>query len=711
MRKSILVISFLMLIVLPIAYSQRLPRFQEQPYYNPFIRWLNVSHTENGTLKAGLNISSFDFNSTGTLIGNTGNFTYINVSRDLVVLGSIYGEIPDAFKLGNASRLPFSNYTSSNFTADYDARSDRFGIGNYSNEYSSSGYKRGNYSDEYSSTGYKLGNLSSSLGSGAVSTILTTTLSANNIIVLNSLVIIGNITTMNVTNLNVNGSLIPTLDNTFYVGNGSNRWIGNFSTLHSTTLIGELKDGYKKENVTSQFPNIDQDNTDDQLEANAFKLGNGSLLPFSNFTLENASRLSFSNFQLSNVSNITSWTNIINIPPLSNFQLSNVSNTTSWFNIIDAPTFSNFVLSNLSRIGNFDINTSGSLNVSGNVTFTQLKSCDTINTDINGVLTCGNDAGGVIDTTLWNYANNQSTLEGTYYKLINFTNNYQNISYFGNSNWSTLYNNEASTRYSDSNASDLPFSNFQLSNVSNSTSWENIFNKPAVSNFQLSNVSNNTIGRNENLTLALWNISYGNGTYYYPRDVLALVVIGNLDFSTKNVSDLLTVFGSVSIFGSFNATSVNATTILQSGNQVQTINAVFNKANATTLPFSAFTIENGTRLTFSNFQLSNVSNTTSWSNIIEIPAFSNYQLSNFTSQYDARTDRFGIGNYSTEYSLTGWKIGNMTLNNLGSALANNTNIRVNNLLNITSGNGKNATIYLANVSIMSNGTHWCIPRC
>jgi len=43
-------------------------------------------------------------------------------------------------------------------------------------------------------------------------------------------------------------------------------------------------------------------------------------------------------------------------------------------------------------IPNATLHISGSLNASGNISFTQLLSCDTINTDATGLLTCGNDA-------------------------------------------------------------------------------------------------------------------------------------------------------------------------------------------------------------------------------------------------------------------------------------------------------------------------------
>ena len=53
---------------------------------------------------------------------------------------------------------------------------------------------------------------------------------------------------------------------------------------------------------------------------------------------------------------------------------------------------SNANLTDLIILGNLNI--SGWINATGNISFNQLKSCDTINTDANGLLTCGNDATG-----------------------------------------------------------------------------------------------------------------------------------------------------------------------------------------------------------------------------------------------------------------------------------------------------------------------------
>ncbi len=59
------------------------------------------------------------------------------------------------------------------------------------------------------------------------------------------------------------------------------------------------------------------------------------------------------------------------------------------------------------NVGNVSINEN--LSVRGNVSFNQLKNCDTIDTDANGLFTCGSDAGGGIDPTAWNLDNNDTS--------------------------------------------------------------------------------------------------------------------------------------------------------------------------------------------------------------------------------------------------------------------------------------------------------------
>lgn len=168
-----------------LAHAARLPSVgsDSNAWGNLLNEYLRVSHTENGTLIKGLNAS----------------FDNLNISQALIVLGSIYAEIPDSFKNSNwtalynneaSTRFGLENFTtayesraywklsnftsaysaeysnsgykSANFTSDYNARTDRFGTGNFTaalNNYLSAFFNKANYSAEYSSSGYKKANL------------------------------------------------------------------------------------------------------------------------------------------------------------------------------------------------------------------------------------------------------------------------------------------------------------------------------------------------------------------------------------------------------------------------------------------------------------------------------------------------------------------------------------------------------------------------
>lgn len=73
-------ITFLILSTL-LVYSERYPLEAENPYYNILINFFNVSHTENGTIKAGLNISSYDLNITNKLFVNKINASIMNITN------------------------------------------------------------------------------------------------------------------------------------------------------------------------------------------------------------------------------------------------------------------------------------------------------------------------------------------------------------------------------------------------------------------------------------------------------------------------------------------------------------------------------------------------------------------------------------------------------------------------------------------------------
>jgi len=148
------------------------------------------------------------------------------------------------------------------------------------------------------------------------------------------------------------------------------------------------------------------------------------------------------------------------------------------------------------------------LNASKQVLFAELIDCDTIDTDSEGVLSCGSDATGTGEdvTKFWNFANNDSLVldNGSILRV-------GNLAKF--------------------------FSNFGLENVSNNTPFAQVQNHPASSNFQLANVSNNTLVKEDNASVSLWNIS---GRNIFPRELN-----NRIGINTSNPSHMLTVIGNV----------------------------------------------------------------------------------------------------------------------------------------------------------------------
>jgi tRNA G18 (ribose-2'-O)-methylase SpoU len=191
-----------------------------------------------------------DIKSSGQL-----NVTSINATSSITVRG---GEV----------QVEGAAFKAANFTSLYDGRTDRFGVANFT----------ALYGTEYSSTGYKEANLSADLAAGVASSIVTTTITSDTIIVNKNLYVIGNISNTNVANLNVNGSLYPALDDLFSLGNGSLRWKNaNFTgTLQAGTVSATtLTDGTAT--ITGgvvNAPTIQMSGSIVQVEANAFKISN-----------------------------------------------------------------------------------------------------------------------------------------------------------------------------------------------------------------------------------------------------------------------------------------------------------------------------------------------------------------------------------------------------------------------------------------------------
>ena len=103
-RNSIFVLTVMLVLFAPMVYAQRLPVIgsDSNSWGQVLNSYLLVTLNENGSLRRDLNAT----------------FGSLNVSSNLIVLGNIYGEIPDAFKI-------------SNFTDAYNSRNDRFGNANF----------------------------------------------------------------------------------------------------------------------------------------------------------------------------------------------------------------------------------------------------------------------------------------------------------------------------------------------------------------------------------------------------------------------------------------------------------------------------------------------------------------------------------------------------------------------------------------------------
>lgn len=173
-------------------------------------------------------------------------------------------------------------------------------------------------------------------------------------------------------------------------------------------------------------------------------------------------------------------------------------------------------------------------------------------------------------------------------------------------------------------------------------------------NFQLANISNDTLRVSGNASISLWNISHS--LYIFPRSSLFLTRIGNINFSNAHhfSNDTFMVLGSSAFYGSLNATTFNASLIKQAGNQVQTVNAVYNSVN--------FTSNYDGRA--DRFQNAN------WTSLLDTYSAAFFRIANFTSAYDARTDRWVLSNLTEALKVNA---------NLQNALSNGTDANFGNI--------------------------------
>ena len=432
------------------ALGARYPLENENPYYNQLITFFNESHTENGTLKAGLNTSFYDLNITNFMlvVGNVNITLNLNVSGEIYLRGNVVQIEKDSFKTANGTTLPFSNFVYSNITSFLGVDNDS--IIKTSNE-------------------------------TWVSTLM------------NNATINRSISLVNYKTTDTNCSALNSCAEIFYSNN-----LTNVGAINRSIDLSKYNQSINY--ITIQESQI----TDLQ----AYLLSTSTF--FDSFFLKGNWSTLYNNEALTRFIN-ANWTTLYNNEALTRFGISNGTSL----------PFSNFGFANLSAIGNFNINISGSLNVSGNMTFTQLKSCDTINTDANGLLTCGTDATGG-DTSAFNLVNYSTEYSSTGYKKGNITIDYPNID-------TSLLDDWVLSNYS------LEYSNtgFKISNYSTeyaSTGFKiiNSTDEYSRSGWKIGNMTGNNLGSAlsnnsnvilnsttiANLTVRYTNVTFGDGASY-----------------------------------------------------------------------------------------------------------------------------------------------------------------------------------------------------
>jgi len=205
----------------------------------------------------------------------------------------------------------------------------------------------------------------------------------------------------------------------------------------------------------------------------------------------------------------------------------------------------------------------------------------------------------------------------TGYKLVNFTLNYDaRTDRWQLSNFTEAYANEyATTGYKEGNLS----SDLSAGVAVNITTTTITADTITVTNlFVIGNISNVNVSNlnvNGSLYPAIDNLfDLGSGTLRWRNANLT----GTLQAGTLSDGSGTTITGGV----------INAP-IIQVNNQDVQVEAVAYKLSNFTSNYDART--------------------------------DRFNNENFTTQYDARTDRFGLENYSTEYALTGYKKENLTI--------------------------------------------------
>ncbi|MAF50786.1 MAG: hypothetical protein CMH64_01715 [Nanoarchaeota archaeon] len=213
------------------------------------------------------------------------------------------------------------------------------------------------------------------------------------------------------------------------------------------------------------------------------------------------------------------------------------------------------------------------------------------------------------------------------------------------------------------NGTGLPFSNFVLENVSNSTPYLQVTNHPAYSNFKLENVSNSTpylqiTGHPDYSNFNLENVS--NSTPYL--QITNHPAFSNFNYA--NISEWLGV-GNASILRVGNLSTINTLT-----NYIRTSDFnIKNISNSTPYlqitnhpPYSNFNLENVSNTTYisaisdnnllrrtADFTIENISNVTPYSQITGLPDTTDLDIANVSMLDNNSIVRMNTGENGSLY--------------------------------------------------------------
>lgn len=385
-------------------------------------------------------------------------------------------------------------------------------------------------------------------------------------------------------------------------------------------------------------------------------------------------------FDLRNISNYTEYLrhNTFSIS-------SNISNYTTDFGFNESTAYWN--ITNIRvltpRYAEF-INLSGRNLTANNITstrFTGKLDCGMIDGGSDGDF-CADATGGGSESTNGSDSNIRflnTTRDLNVYGNTTISNGTINLTTFGIAKFADHIYSLGEMVLLTLNISKFPFSNFQISNVSNTTKVSNILDHELLmktADFNLQNISNDTLRISENESIALWNFTQGKHylpSLIYPRSQNYSLLLGIANTSS-NYTEVLTAIGSVSVYGSFNATKINATEIRQNNNMVQTINAVWNSVNMTTNSFfsSFFTFTNWTAGFGSggnnswqreNTAFNLLNNATT---LARVGAFDLKNISNYTEYMRHSTFSLAnISNYTQFIHQKDFNLNNITNNTIG----------------------------------------------